>query len=98
MKSKQGLYVIAATLVFSVSLARGQQSPDPAVLAGKVANWPAPPNWSPPAQPISVQEREGGLRTEGLGAMATSPLPFVSIAPCRVADTRGNGFAGPFGP
>jgi hypothetical protein len=30
--------------------------------------------------------------------MATSPLPFVSITPCRVADTRGNGFTGAFGP
>ena len=98
MKSAQRLYAIAATLVFSVSLARGQESPDPAVLAGKVANWPAPPSWSPSAQPASVQGREGGLRTEGLGTMATSPLPFVSITPCRVADTRGNGFTGAFGP
>jgi hypothetical protein len=97
MKSVQRLYAIAATLVFSVSLARGQESPDPSVL-GKVANWPAPPNWSPPAQPDSVKELEGGLTREGVRALSTSPLPFVSIAPCRVADTRGNGFTGAFGP
>jgi hypothetical protein len=98
MKPARRLSAIAAMLVFSVSLARGQESPDPAVLAGNVANWPAPASWSPAARPASVQEREGGLRAEGLGTMATSPLPFVSITPCRVADTRGNGFTGAFGP
>ena len=27
-----------------------------------------------------------------------NPLPFIPIAPCRVADTRGNGFGGAYGP
>src|SRR5439155_19355429 len=29
---------------------------------------------------------------------AFPPLPFIAITPCRVADTRGNGFTGAFGP
>jgi hypothetical protein len=28
----------------------------------------------------------------------TPPLPFVGLAPCRLVDTRGNGFGGAFGP
>ena len=29
---------------------------------------------------------------------ATPPLPFIGLNPCRVVDTRGNGFTGQFGP
>lgn len=97
MNSVQRLSAIAATLVFSVSLARGQESPDPAVLADKVADWPAPRSWSPPAQPDSVKELEGGLRTEGVRALSTSPMPFVGITPCRLVDTRQAGFPAGFG-
>ena len=31
-------------------------------------------------------------------ALPSAPLPFVAITPCRVADTRGNGFTGQYGP
>jgi hypothetical protein len=30
--------------------------------------------------------------------LPTTPLPFVGVTPCRLVDTRGNGFTGPFGP
>jgi hypothetical protein len=51
-----------------------------------IPNWPAPPTWTP-------------ARTSGVHTMTvTLPLPLVSITPCRVADTRGNGFTGPYGP
>src|SRR5687768_17226923 len=33
-----------------------------------------------------------------LGAVPTPPIAFVGITPCRLVDTRGNGFTGPFGP
>lgn len=98
MKTLQALSVIAATLVLSVSLARGEERPDPSVLVGKIADWPALPHWSRPAPPASLQRREGGVRTEGVEALSTSPLAFIGITPCRVADTRGNGFTGAFGP
>jgi endosialidase-like protein len=81
MKSLQRLSVIAATLVFSVSLARGQDGPELTALSGKVADWPAPETWSP--------QSEG----RGISRMAavTSPIPFIALAPCRIVDTRGNG-------
>jgi Chaperone of endosialidase len=92
------LSVLAAAAFFCVSLARGQEVLDPSARPGQIASWPAPAYWSPPAQRVSVQEREGGLRTESIAALSTSPLPFVGITPCRVADTRGNGFTGAYGP
>jgi hypothetical protein len=95
MKSTHSLSVIGAALVFSVSLARGQEGPDPSVLVGKIANWPAPAYWSPSAQPASVHEREAGVRPEAVEALSTSPLPFIGITPCRVVDTRGA--VGPYG-
>lgn len=69
MKSTHSLSVIAAALVFSVSLARGQD------------------------RPVSVQEPEGAIKQ-----LSKSPLPFISIDPCRIVDTRGNGFTGAYGP
>jgi len=35
---------------------------------------------------------------EAIQAVPTSPLAFTGISPCRVADTRGNGFTGQYGP
>src|SRR6185295_5408631 len=96
MKSTHRLSVIATALVFSASLAGGQKGPDPSVRAARIANWPAAPYWNP-AQPVSVK-REGGVRTEGVEALPTSPLPLIGITPCRIADTRGNGFTGAYGP
>ncbi len=28
----------------------------------------------------------------------SGPEPFIPVTPCRVADTRGNGFTGAYGP
>ena len=36
--------------------------------------------------------------TDALNAVPTPPIAFVGITPCRLVDTRGNGFSGPFGP
>jgi len=49
-----------------------------------IPNWPAPATWSP-------------ARTRGgLSAMdVTNPLPFIGLAPCRIADTRNP--PGPYG-
>jgi sulfatase-modifying factor enzyme 1 len=42
----------------------------------------------------------GGLLAPAVGEaqFPTTALNFVGVSPCRVADTRGNGFADPFGP
>ncbi len=52
-----------------------------------IPNWPAPASWSPP--------RSSDVRALG---DITNPLPFIGVTPCRVADTRGNGFTGQYGP
>ncbi len=53
-----------------------------------IPNWPAPATWSPP-------RASHGVTTLG---DVSSPLPFIAVTPCRVADTRGNGFTGAYGP
>jgi hypothetical protein len=94
MKStRRGFWVIAVALVLSVSLARGEERPDPSTLTGKIADWPAAPHWGPPAQPVSLQRESG----RGVAALPTSPLPFIGITPCRIADTRQAGFPPGFG-
>jgi hypothetical protein len=61
--------------------------PAQAPASGAIPNWAAPPTWSP----------SGAHR--GMTTMdATPPLPFIGLNPCRVVDTRGNGFTGQYGP
>jgi hypothetical protein len=57
-----------------------------------IGNWPAPLLWTAPAS-----RTPEGARTEA-AATVSAPLPFIAITPCRVADTRGNGFTGAYGP
>jgi hypothetical protein len=89
--------VVATALVFSVSLARGQEVPDPSALVRKIADWTTPSDWSPPTRSVSRQERESGGVGRGVEALPTSPLPFIGITPCRIADTRQAGFPPGFG-
>lgn len=56
--------------------------------ANAIPNWSVPPTWSP-------SQASGGIRTM---TDISDAIPFVAIAPCRIADTRGNGFAGQAGP
>ncbi len=55
-------------------------------------HWLAPPYWTPPTAPGRAPAARTAL------APAPSALPFFAVAPCRLADTRGNGFSGAFGP
>jgi len=52
-----------------------------------IPNWPAPAAWSPSRSPGRVTALD-----------VTNPLPFIGLAPCRILDTRGNGFSGAYGP
>ncbi len=61
------------------------------------SNWPAPLFWSPPEGLTAPQGKtflEGktpaGLHPEQAQS-ATAPLPFISISPCRMLDTRVTG-------
>jgi hypothetical protein len=68
---------------------------------GAISNWSAPAFWSPTGangkaagDRLRVRERKATLATPE----QTSPLPFIGVNPCRVADTRGNDFADNYGP
>jgi hypothetical protein len=59
--------------------------------ADAITNWPAPAFWTPAAR------APRGARTDAV-SVSSAPLPFIALTPCRVADTRGNGFTGAYGP
>jgi hypothetical protein len=59
-----------------------------------ITNWSAPPFWSPPVK----WEKGATARPFAAEGVGTVSLPFVAVPPCRIADTRGNGFAGQAGP
>ena len=79
-------------LLLLVGRASGQALPDGEDVTELIRNWPAPLLWTAPAS-----RAPEGARTER-AATASAPLPFIAITPCRVADTRGNGFTGAYGP
>ncbi|HEV8609112.1 MAG TPA: right-handed parallel beta-helix repeat-containing protein [Thermoanaerobaculia bacterium] len=70
------------------------------LLAQSIPNWTAPRSWTPPA--AAAMERKvkesRAIGTLGIDALPTGPLPLFGIAPCRIVDTRGNGFTGAYGP
>ena len=67
--------------------------------ADAIPNWPAPPFWEPPSARSLDAKEDAGLSPQGVpGEGASSALPFIGIRPCRIADTRGNGFTGQAGP
>jgi hypothetical protein len=80
MKLNRGFLLLSLLGVFGVAIARAQEPVQEAI-----PNWPAPETWSP----HSVSR---GVSTMGA---VTSPLPFIGLAPCRIADTRNP--AGPYG-
>ncbi|HEX9304264.1 MAG TPA: tail fiber domain-containing protein [Thermoanaerobaculia bacterium] len=94
MTTRHILPVLILLGVFGVVVAGGQelaqvderhshQAP-----MGEIPNWAAPATWSP-ARPNE------GLTTMGA---VTSPLPFIGVDPCRIADTRQAGFPAGYGP
>jgi N-acetylneuraminic acid mutarotase len=66
--------------------------------ADEIRNWTAPPYWGGPVRAKVPEESPGGVATEAAEGLPTVPVPFVAIVPCRVVDTRGNGFTGAYGP
>lgn len=54
-------------------------------------NWNAPATWTP------IAATSDG-RIAPMVDLSGGPLPFFPITPCRVADTRGFGFSGVYGP
>jgi hypothetical protein len=86
-----------ATIACLVSFAqlRGQETTE----LHPLANWAAPPYWSPSgAKPAKDAAGVGSLDAEAADVIPSPPMPFVAINPCRIADTRGLGFTGQAGP
>ena len=70
--------------------------------ADEIRNWTAPPYWMPQAAARESSEPSGrAALSSGRQALVTTgstPMPFVAVTPCRVADTRaGSGFTGDYG-
>ena len=98
---------VAALLALYSSIAVFAQEPARAGVADRVGSWTAPPYWMPtPAtekdaiasNATAGRSAEARISPEAVQAVPTSPLAFTGINPCRVADTRGNGFTGQYGP
>ena len=89
---------VAAVLLSCTRLVCAQQ-PGEKVFAETIVNWAVAPYWSTP-QLVAPQKMEEERTLEAMGAagVPTPPLPLTAIAPCRIADTRGNGFTGGYGP
>jgi len=62
-----------------------------------IENWPAPASWSPSARVVPKGEVSPSA-VDAVETVPTPPLHFVGLNPCRLVDTRGNGFTGPYGP
>jgi hypothetical protein len=63
-----------------------------AAISGGVLLFSAQTVWSQP-----VVQGVTGPAVETNATIPTQPIAFIAIQPCRLADTRGNGFTGPFG-
>lgn len=59
-----------------------------------IANWSAPPYWSPQKSSPELT----AVQPQDVEGVPTPALAFTGITPCRIADTRGNGFTGQYGP
>lgn len=88
--------VAACLLLASSALRADRPVRDPDL---PVADWPTPAYWIPSSSPTPpTTARLGAGASPAAAAVPTAPLPFVAVTPCRLADTRGNGFTGPSGP
>ena len=80
MRLNRGFVLLFLFSVLGWSVARAQEA-----VSEAIPNWPAPATWSPHSA------------SRGVSTMAaiTSPLPFIGLTPCRIADTRNA--PGPYG-
>ena len=80
-------WVLSATAVLLGSLSAIAQPTD------EIKNWAAPPYWMPQQAATRGSGETGGREalasgSQALVTTASSPMPFVAVTPCRVADTR----------
>ncbi len=60
-----------------------------------IQNWSVPPYWQ---APVPARQTDFTTKSGSSSSTASAPVPFIALSPCRLADTRGNGFGGAFGP
>src|SRR5215831_7085262 len=90
------LSCFVTSLVLGAAVAVGQ-SPG----REPIRDWPAPSFWSPSGtegRGISGPQARPAAHPAALASNPAFVLPFVGLTPCRLVDTRGNGFTGQFGP
>jgi hypothetical protein len=103
------LFLLALALVPVTAQAVPPEGNRAAARDVPLRNWNAPQLWVAPAgsrDAAAAAQDAAAAAIAGLPAgrqalatfVDTAPLEFVPITPCRVADTRGNGFTGNYGP
>jgi len=96
MSIRHLITAVAIAIAFSLAAAGAQEL----LPADQISNWAAPPYWMP-LKAVAVEgdgEDQPGIQPQAVAGVPTSALAFTGITPCRIADTRGNGFTGAYGP
>ncbi|HMF08804.1 MAG TPA: hypothetical protein VKJ00_06675, partial [Thermoanaerobaculia bacterium] len=93
-----GRSIAACVLIFfgGRAFVPGQETPGP-----ELANWAAPLLFRMEvarSAPSPEGDANKPARPKAVASVPTSPLPLIAVTPCRIADTRGNGFTGAYGP
>ena len=92
MRSTRNLLLGAVALFVALPLVSQEVAP------AEIPTWQAPPYWSPGSKTARVAREPGTLGEDAVEIVPTPPLPFIGINPCRIVDTRGNGFFAQAGP
>ncbi|HQQ78585.1 MAG TPA: hypothetical protein PLB01_14615 [Thermoanaerobaculia bacterium] len=69
----------------------------PLALGDEISNWAAPPYWMPPGGAASQPANRDALAGRQPLAGGPNALPFISLFPCRLVDTRAPVFPAPLG-
>ena len=92
MRSTRNLLLGAVALFVALPLISQEVAP------AEIPTWQAPPYWSPGPKSPRVAKEPGTLGEDAVEIVPTPPLPLIGINPCRIVDTRGNGFFAQAGP
>ena len=96
--SRPRAVVVVVGIVCVAALAQAQLTEQSAPQDPPLANWTAPPYWTPPpVEHVRQHLGESSASERGVGSEGTpettlaGPLPFFAVTPCRLVDTRTDG-------
>jgi hypothetical protein len=91
---------VAALVAVVLASTSPLQARSPVSIPEAIPDWAAPPYWMPqkPSDKVAVSNEELRREPQAVEGVPTPALAFTGIAPCRIVDTRGNGFTGAYGP